>query len=411
MRLLLPLLLLFPPFLGAQSVNGLVANYLFEGNLGDASGSSDNLGVPEGAVDFDCGVSGEALLLTGPDDFVRIPGGATTNVNRLFSDLDFTVSFYFKPTGDDGLQFLLSKRATDCANENYFTVSYASGSRTLSATLRQGDRSINISEVIRNASCWQHVTVRRRDRELRLFLNGRSVESGTAPGRIDASNTGDLLIGSSECRTAAEGNFRGLIDNLQFYGRALEEEEVATLYTGPDRILTPDARIFLGESVEIDLNSNCGTEFRWAPSAGVESPTEAEPTITPTEEGLLVYRVDISGDQSSCIASDSIEIRVIDPATLECDAVYLPKAFTPNGTGPEVNETFGISNPFAVQQLLSLQIFDRYGGEVFATSDAFARWDGTFKNKPVNPGVMLWRLAYLCEGQEIIRTGSVTILR
>ena len=411
MRFLSPLLLLFPLFLGAQSVDGLVANYLFEGNLGDASGSSDNLGVPEGAVDFDCGVSGEALLLAGPDDFVRIPGGATTNVNRLISDLDFTVSFYFKPTGDDGLQYLISKRDPDCTNENYFSVTYASGSRTLTATLREGDRSINISEAIGNTSCWQHVAVRRRGRDLHLFLNGVAVASGFAPGRIDASNTGDLLIGSSECRAASENNFRGLIDNLQFYGRALEDEEVTTLYTRPDRILTPDARIFLGESVPIDLNSNCGTDFLWAPSAGVNNPTEAEPVITPTEEGTFVYRVEISGRQSSCVAFDSIEIRVIDPATLKCDEVYLPKAFTPNGTGPEENETFGISNPFAIQQLRSLQIFDRYGGEVFATSDAFTRWDGTFKNKPVNPGVMLWRLAYLCEGLEIVRTGSVTILR
>ncbi len=411
MRTLLFLFLISPLPLLTQTNDALVAYYPFEGNLGDATGSSENLGLPEGAVDFDCGVSGEALLLSTPGDYMRIPGGATTNVNRIFADQDFTVSFYFKPIGVNGNQYLLSKRSTDCASQQYFSIRYAGGSRTLSAELREGNVTINLEQAIDNGSCWQHVTVRRQDRELRLFINGESVAAEITPGRIDIDNEGDLLIGAGECRSPAEENFTGLIDELRFYGRALSQDDVAGLFGRPDQILTDDARIFLGESVAINLNSTCGTVFSWTPAAGVATPSEAEPTITPREDGRRIYRVEIGDAQSSCIASDSIEIVVIDPDNLNCDKVFFPKAFTPNGVGPEENETFGVSNPYSIRELVSLEVFDRYGGRVFSTSDAFERWDGSFRNQPVNAGVMLWRVVYVCEGQEIIRTGSVTILR
>ena len=104
-------------------------------------------------------------------------------------------------------------------------------------------------------------------------------------------------------------------------------------------------------------------------------------------------------------------VQVIDPNTLDCSEVFLPKAFTPNGIGPSVNETFGISNPFAIPELVSFEIRNRWGGKMFATADVFGRWDGTFDGEDVNPGVYLWRIIFRCEGQEIEATGSVTVLR
>ena len=124
-----------------------------------------------------------------------------------------------------------------------------------------------------------------------------------------------------------------------------------------------------------------------------------------------MFRVRIEDNVSSCVARDSLVLQVIDPEELNCTTLFVPKAFTPNGIGPVANETFGISNPFAIGELLSFEVYDRYGGQVFRTADRFARWDGSFKGQPVNPGVMLWRAVYRCRDEELIRTGSVTILR
>ena len=405
------LLLLFPLLLPAQSDLGLTALYAFESNPGDATGDATNLGVPEGAVDYDCGVSGQGLLLTEEGDFVRIPGGGGNNVNREFDDEDLTVSLYFKPDGTDGDQVLLSKRGPGCVEETYLLIAYQPATRTVTARLEAGGNTIVLRESLANQACWQHVALVRDLTAVRLYFNGRRVAEGNTPDRADVDNTGDLLIGASDCPATDGTSFRGLIDELRVYGRPLDDAEVAALYLFPDRVLTPPTQLFLGESVAVDLNSNCGTGFSWTPTTGVVAINQAEPTITPTEAGRRVYRVSISEDQTDCIALDSLVLTVIDPDDLDCTELFLPGAFTPNGIGPAENETFGIANPFAIPDLVSFEIYDRNGGLMFRTDDAFSRWDGNFEGQPVNPGVVLWRVVYLCEEQEVVDSGTVTILR
>jgi len=141
------------------------------------------------------------------------------------------------------------------------------------------------------------------------------------------------------------------------------------------------------------------------------SPTDAEPMITPVDAGRQSYLVRITDMESNCTAIDSLVLQVIDPDALDCGQVFLPKAFTPNGIGPVANEDFGISNPFAISELLSFEIYDRYGAQMFQSTDAFARWDGTFKGDPVQPGPVVWRVVFRCDGRELIESGSVMILR
>ena len=136
-----------------------------------------------------------------------------------------------------------------------------------------------------------------------------------------------------------------------------------------------------------------------------------EPTITPAVAGTQAYTVRIQDAESTCIAQDSIVLQVVDPDELDCSQIFLPEAFTPNGIGPAANETFGISNPFALPELLSFEIYDRYGAQMFQTTDAFGRWDGTFKGQAVEPGLAVWRVVYRCEGVEEVLSGSVMVLR
>lgn len=408
-----PILLLccLSTILGAQPTQDPSALYFFESNLGDAIGDAGNLGVPQGVVDYDCGVDGQAALLSTQGDFIRIPGGASNNINREFDDENLTLSFYFKSLDVAGTQVLLSKRDTLCGNPNQLLITYEANSRTLTARMADVANSVTLTHDIDNGSCWQQVALVRDLTAVRLYLNGERVDEGATPDRIDIDNDGDLLIGASACPDTDGATFQGLIDELRIYGGPLADGEIASLYGSPDRILTPPTQLFLGESVTVDLNSNCGTTFTWNPTTGVETFVIAEPTITPTEAGSFTYRVEITDDQTSCVATDELEIDVIDPDDLECNQVFLPRAFTPNDIGPAENETFGIVNPFAIPDLASFEIYDRHGALVFRTSDAFEQWDGNFNGQPVNPGPMLWRVVYNCEEEEIVRTGSVTILR
>jgi gliding motility-associated-like protein len=114
-------------------------------------------------------------------------------------------------------------------------------------------------------------------------------------------------------------------------------------------------------------------------------------------------------DNDGCTSEDSIRITVIDPESIECGDILLPSAFTPNGDG--LNDGFGISNIFATGDLLSLEVFDRWGNIVFRTNDVRGKWDGFYKGQAVNPGVFLYKVQYKCEGKENVKSGSVTVIR
>ena len=391
---------------------GLSAHLTFDGNFEDATGATVNAGAATGTPEFACGVNGTSLSLNGMGDAVSITADIPSNVNQEFDDEDFTVSFYFKHTGTStATQFLLAKRDTNCMNLQFFTIRYAPLTRTLAVTLRQNNQQAQILYPITNDFCWQHVVVARQENGVRLFVNTEEVAEARTSSPVDISNEGGLTVGTANCLNPGESSFEGLIDELRIYNRALREAEVATLYLNPDRILNDTRRVFLGEVVPINLNSTCGVDFQWTPTEGVDDPNAQNPEITPREAGNQTYTVAIQDAESNCVALDSIPFQVIDPAELDCSQIFLPKAFTPNGIGPAENETFGISNPFAISELLSFEVYDRYGAQMFQTTDPFSRWDGSFNGDPVEPGVVVWRVVYRCEGQEEVESGSVMVLR
>ena len=398
--------ILLTTVLMAQTNVGLVAYYPFDSDFADATGSTANAGIPEGGPTFACGARDSSLRLDGVDDQIVYLGP----VIQEFDTEDFTVSFYFKSIGTGGTQYLLSKRSTDCSAERSFYVRYVPLTRTLNVFLGENQsKSISFVESINPNRCWNQVTIIRQSTRVRLYINGRLRQEQFTNSRLNILNDGALIVGNSDCLGANERGFSGLIDDFRVYFRALDEIEARELYIAPDNITNRDTLIFLGGSVPIELSETCGTSFSWSPAAEITPPNVPNPTITPTTPGRQAYVVSITDDISPCVATDTIRVNVVDPNTLDCETVFLPEAFTPNNDG--INDTYGISNPFAIQELLSFEIFDRWGGRVFYTEDPFGRWDGSANGEPVNPGLMLYRIRHICNGEEQVATGSVTIMR
>ena len=390
-----------------------VAFYPFEqGSLEDSTGNMANDATAFNVFDLACGLSGDALAFDGSDQFVI----ASTTILDLFTTFDFSISFYFKPVGglSQGAQTILHKR-NDCQADSAFYVTYRPNSNTLTAVLSQNASLIAplVGELDANA-CWQHVAIVRNGRTARLYLNGELVDERTTTLRLDLTNTlGAFVVGSSGC-SATENNFRGHLEDLRIYDQPLSTEDVERLFVRPDKIVTGnqfslirDTTIFLGESVRPVISNTCAEFFTWTPAATVADPTAKNPTITPTE--TTIYTVDMEDPGAGCVATDSFLVIVVDPADIDCEEVFLPKAFTPNGDG--LNEIYTISNPFAIPDLISFEIFDRWGGRVFFTDDVQQGWDGTVKGEALPPGVFLYKVRYNCTGEEKIKAGSLTILR
>ncbi len=395
-------------FINAQTTTGLVAYYPLDSTLGDATGNTANAGFPVGSIDYSCGIFGEALRLDGVNDEVRFSSG----VSREFDTEDFTLSMYLKNTGGQGTQYLFSKRWVDCRTDNVFDLRYQPASNSINLfAAESSSKLVSLTKELDPGKCWNHVSVWRRGPEFRLYVNGELVDSRKTTSRIDLFTPSDstiLLVGGSNCLSPNERRFNGLIDDIRLYNRALSEAELDGLYEAPDEILTPDTLIFSGESVNIRVSNTCADNFFWEPTTGVFSSFEAEPRITPAGLGQITYTLNFE-DAFVCIARDSIQITVIDPDELNCNEIFLPNAFTPNGDG--LNDRYGISNPFAIPQLISFEIYDRWGERVFFTNNPFDSWDGSFRGQELNSGVMIYKVRYFCEGEEKVITGSITMMR
>lgn len=405
-NLLILLFLSVAVILSAQTNVGLVAYYPFNSSFADATGNSANAGLPQGDPAFGCGATAGALQLNGAEEELQLLGP----VIEEFNDEDFTLSFYFKSLGNAGTQYLVSKRRKDCKPENAFYIRYVPATRALNVYMGENQsKAVSFVEKLSENTCWYQVVLVRQGTRVRLYLNGQLRQEATTNSRINLSNDGGLIIGGNACMAANEARFNGLIDDFRVYYRALNEIETRELYVAPDAIINRDTLIYLGGAVQINISNTCATSFSWNPSEGVAPPVESNPVITPVRAGVQAYEIRMYDNTTSCVAKDTIRLNVVDPSGLDCSEAYLPKAFTPNNDG--LNDTYGISNPFAFQQFISFEIFDRWGGRVFFSTDPFARWDGTYKNETVNSGVFLFRVKWNCEGQEREISGSVTILR
>jgi gliding motility-associated-like protein len=91
------------------------------------------------------------------------------------------------------------------------------------------------------------------------------------------------------------------------------------------------------------------------------------------------------------------------------DITFLPNAFSPNGDG--LNDVFKIGN-INFRRLVEFRIFDRWGKQVFETTNREEGWNGMVGGKAVNSDVYYYiiRLGYADEMVETFK-GDVTLIR
>jgi gliding motility-associated-like protein len=115
---------------------------------------------------------------------------------------------------------------------------------------------------------------------------------------------------------------------------------------------------------------------------------------------------------SNRCGSDSARIKV---AFEDCERVYFPTVFSPNGD--RINDFFYIQDGGNVATIKSLKVFDRWGGIVFQAVDVLpnvesAGWDGHFKNVLLAPDVYVYVAEIVFKnGEAAIKKGNITLVR
>lgn len=168
--------------------------------------------------------------------------------------------------------------------------------------------------------------------------------------------------------------------------------------------------IFLGEDSDLTVIGECvGCTYEWMGGNGTITPTTG-PTVNvvPDEAGEVTYEVEVT--QNGCTVIIPITVRVEDPLCDE-EKIFIPNAFTPNQDSR--NDVMRVRTNFS-DQITEFRwiIYNRWGQEVYNSTDINESWDGTQEGDDLEPDVYGYWIRLVCPtGEPFIKQGNITILR
>ena len=151
--------------------------------------------------------------------------------------------------------------------------------------------------------------------------------------------------------------------------QTIKVNPLPTVSVGPDTAILLGAKIRLIASATGDSLS-----YKWTPSAGLNSATLLNPTVSPTQ--TTTYILTVTG-QGVCSVSASMTVKVLLPPVI-------PNTFTPNGDG--INDTWVIDH-LSDYSNCTVQVFNRTGQTVYSSVGYNTPWDGRYNDKPLPVGV------------------------
>ncbi len=162
----------------------------------------------------------------------------------------------------------------------------------------------------------------------------------------------------------------------------------------PESFLPADTTICIGDILDI-RTARPFEIYKWS-TGGVGN------SLQIGEAGNYTLQV---VDKYGCAGNDSIIVK-----TKSCPMeIFFPNAFTPNKDG--LNDSFKpviIATPVIYQ----FRIYNRFGQQIFKTSDPRQGWDGTVGNTAQETGAYVWMCTYqFSGGKKNVISGTVILMR
>ncbi|HFA51080.1 MAG TPA: LamG domain-containing protein [Bacteroidetes bacterium] len=208
--------------------DGLVAHYTFNKCVVNDETKNCPDGNIFGKPGCHCGVEGNALFLDGLDDYIEFPG----IVNRCFNTTDFTISFYIKPGKYSVFKQSLFSKRENFEQYNMLDFQLDINMRKIKTDLYETPEKYfkNISPEMPGTD-WMHFALVRRGIHAYTYINGELRREGRRCSGVDIGNEALLSFSNSACLSTGRAvRYKGGLDELRIYDRALSEKEIAKLY-------------------------------------------------------------------------------------------------------------------------------------------------------------------------------------
>jgi hypothetical protein len=167
------------------------------------------------------GKIGGALQFDGINDYVQTPNSPA----QLQLSGDYTLSVWVKADSTQKIWAGIFSKCNASGSANHWTLQFDSSSpRKLIVyhPTASWDTKILLSNV---ADSWHHISVVRSGNTMSSYLDGNQVYSNTWSNN-PGSGTGHLNIGADRTATSNYYVYKGLIDDLRIYDRALDANDI-----------------------------------------------------------------------------------------------------------------------------------------------------------------------------------------
>jgi gliding motility-associated-like protein len=180
-------------------------------------------------------------------------------------------------------------------------------------------------------------------------------------------------------------------------------DDVLMVVIQPIEHIDWDTTIVIGDAIKLPINNQYNTiNFEWIPKEGLSCTDCSYPTVRPLAD--TTYKL-IMKDQLNCFNETGVFKIIVKPDTY----IKLPTTFTPNGDG---NNDILYVRGWGIKELVSFEIYNRWGALIFQTNDINTGWNGYYKDEIQNSEVYVYKVtAKSWLDKEISKQGYVNLLR
>ena len=214
----------------ASPADGRAGRWQGEGNSNDSAGTNNGT-LGGGATATAAGVIGQAFSFNGATNaIVDLP--STANGNLDITGNQFTIQTWVYQTDGtqtngvaNGSQMIFWKH--NGAAAGYQLATFSNGIPEIEIATTNSGNAFVVGSAALPLNTWIHLAATYDGANIRLYQNGVPIGSTPATGNIVHSNW-DASIGNAA--TVHDYAFKGRIDELNIYNRALSAGEIAATY-------------------------------------------------------------------------------------------------------------------------------------------------------------------------------------